>query len=732
MTANARRSVIREVTNESRQSPSHVNGKQSLRLPELFGCNVFSDAVQRQRLSRAIYKALRATIESGAELTPGVADAIANAMKDWATERGATHYTHWFQPMTGLTAEKHDSFISQTADGRVMLEFSGTALIQGEPDASSFPSGGIRATFEARGYTAWDPTSPAFLRETDGGATLCIPTAFCSWTGEALDKKTPLLRAGEVLSRQAVRLLHLLGETQVSSVYSTVGSEQEYFLIDRRFFFLRPDLVACDRTLFGARPPKGQELEDHYFGAISQRVLRYMMELERELWKLGIPIRTRHNEVAPGQYELAPVFEHAVVSTDHNMLTMELMKILAARHGLACLLHEKPFAGINGSGKHNNWSMSDNHGNNLLEPGKTPHENLMFMVFLTAILRAVDMHQDLLRASIAHSGNDHRLGANEAPPAIVSVYVGSQLEEIIENLIEGTAPRARGGESLRLGVNTLPALPRDFSDRNRTSPFAFTGNKFEFRAVGSSQSIANPNMVLNTIVAESLDYIATEIESRNGKGQRTEVIAELVREILTKHRRILFSGDNYSEQWVQEAERRGLLNLKETPSALASWTAPKNEALFARYGVLNSRETHARSSVYYNMYSHRLNVEALSMLEIASTSILPVAIGCQKRVADSIKAVSEVSPKIDLRSQLGLLEHVSAEIGRLQAACERLRVAQKEAEHGSGSHQAKAESFRDNVLPAMQQVRSSADVLEGLVEDDLWPLPKYRELLFIS
>jgi glutamine synthetase len=732
MTANARRSVIREVTSESRQASTPSSGKQPLRLPELFGCNVFSDAVQRQRLPRAIYKALRGTIESGAELTPGVADAIANAMKDWATERGATHYTHWFQPMTGLTAEKHDSFINQTADGRAILEFSGTALIQGEPDASSFPSGGIRATFEARGYTAWDPTSPAFLRETDGGSTLCIPTAFCSWTGEALDKKTPLLRSGEALSRQAVRLLHLLGETQVDSVYSTVGSEQEYFLIDRRFFYLRPDLVACDRTLFGARPPKGQELEDHYFGAISQRVLRYMMDLERELWKLGIPIRTRHNEVAPGQYELAPVFEHAVISTDHNMLTMELMKILAERHGLACLLHEKPFAGINGSGKHNNWSMSDNQGNNLLEPGKTPHENLMFMVFLTAILRAVDMHQDLLRASIAHSGNDHRLGANEAPPAIVSIYVGSQLEEIINNLIEGTAPKARGGESLRLGVNTLPALPRDFSDRNRTSPFAFTGNKFEFRAVGSSQSIANPNIVLNTIVTESLDDFATEIESRSGKGERTEVIQELVREILTKHRRILFSGDNYTEQWVQEAERRGLPNLKDTPSALASWTAPKNEALFERYGVLNSRETHARSSVYFKMYSHRLNVEALSMLEIASTSILPVAIDFQRKIADSIKSVSEVSPKIDLRSQLELLEQVSGEIGRLQGACQRLRLAQGEAEHGPDSHQSQAESFRDNVLPAMQQLRASSDLLEGLVDDELWPLPKYREMLFIS
>jgi glutamine synthetase len=732
MSSTARQSVVQSLATEGQQrASSRSNGATALRLPDLFGCNVFSDAVQRQRLPKSVYQALRRTIVAGAELDAGIADAVATAMKDWAIEHGATHFTHWFQPMTGLTAEKHDSFINQTPEGRAVLEFSGKELIKGEPDASSFPSGGIRATFEARGYTAWDPTSPAFLRESPGGATLCIPTAFCSWTGEALDKKTPLLRSQQALSQRAVRLLQLIGEKDVTRVVSTVGSEQEYFLIDRRFYFLRPDLVACDRTLVGAKPPKGQELEDHYFGTIAQRVLSYMMELERELWKLGIPIRTRHNEVAPNQFELAPIFEQATIAADHNMLTMELMKSLAEKHGLACLLHEKPFAGINGSGKHNNWSMADNTGANLLEPGSTPHDNLKFILFLTATIRAVDLHQDLLRASVAHAGNDHRLGANEAPPAIISVYVGSQLEEVIQSLIEGTSPKAREGEKLRLGVHTLPPLPRDTSDRNRTSPFAFTGNKFEFRAVGSSQSIAHPNTVLNTMVAESLEFMADEIEKRSGKGDRREVIGALVREVLAKHQRILFNGDNYAEEWVQEAERRGLHNFKDTPTALSHFASPKNVALFERYGIYGPRETQARANVYLQRYIHRVNVEALSLRSLAATSILPVAITAQERLANSIRAVAAVSPRIDLKPQVELLEQICSAANHLRLATEKLAEARHAAEEAQGA-QAQARAFRDRVVPVMAEARVHADQLESLVDDDLWPLPKYREMLFMS
>jgi glutamine synthetase len=730
MNSTARQSVIQAIATQGthRSPPS----RGDVRLPELFGINVFNDAVQRERLTKPVYKALRRTIEAGAELDSTIADAVANAMKDWAISRGATHFTHWFQPMTGLTAEKHDSFIHQTADGRALLEFSGKELIKGEPDASSFPSGGIRATFEARGYTAWDPTSPAFLRETDQGATLCIPTAFCSWTGEALDKKTPLLRSMQALSREAVRLLHLIGNTDASRVISTVGGEQEYFLIDRRFYYLRPDLVACDRTLFGARPPKGQELEDHYFGTITERVLAYMMDVERELWKLGIPIRTRHNEVAPNQFELAPIFEAAPIATDHNMLTMEVMKSRAERHGLACLLHEKPFAGINGSGKHNNWSLADERGNNLLEPGSTPQENLKFVLFLTATIRAVDLHQDLLRASVAHAGNDHRLGANEAPPAIMSIYVGSQLEEVIQSLIEGSAPKSRAeGEKMRLGVTTLPPLPRDMSDRNRTSPFAFTGNKFEFRAVGSSQSIAHPNTLLNTMVAESLDFISSEIEKRSGKGDRRETIQGLVREILARHKRILFSGDNYSEEWVQEAERRGLYNFKDTPTALARFAAEKNVALFERYGVFSPRETQARSTVYYHRYVHRLNVEALSMKNLASTAILPAALAFEERLAKSIAAVSSVAARIDLKPQLELLEEVCAATNQLELSSRKLAEARQEAERSHGSVADQAVVYRNKVVPLMNEVRVHADRLETLIDDDLWPLPKYREMLFL-
>jgi glutamine synthetase len=733
MTLSARQAAVQALTSEHRRALPAARDAQAFDLPKTFGVNVFSDAVQRQRLPKDVYRALRRTVERGEELDRSIADSVANAMKDWAAEHGATHYTHWFQPMTGLTAEKHDSFLSPTADGRALMEFSGKELIKGEPDASSFPSGGIRATFEARGYTAWDPTSPAFLRESDGGPTLTIPTAFCSWTGEALDKKTPLLRSIQALSLQAVRLLRLIGDEHVRKVFSTVGAEQEYFLVDRRLWALRPDLVSCGRTLFGARPAKGQELEDHYFGAITQRVLNYMMELELELWRHGIPIKTRHKEVAPHQFELAPVFEHVTVSTDHNMLCMELMKDLAERHGLACLLHEKPFAGVNGSGKHNNWSMADDQGNNLLEPGSTPHDNLKFMLFLTAVIRAVDLYQDLLRTTVASSGNDHRLGANEAPPAIISIYVGSELEDIVNALIEGRAPSTapRGGE-LKLGVNTLPALPRDTSDRNRTSPFAFTGNKFEFRAVGASQSIAGPNTILNTIVAESLDYLASEIEARSGPGDRRDVIQALVRQTLTRHRRILFNGDNYTEEWMQEAERRGLSNFVDSPSAIAQFATERNVALLAKYGVLSEREAKARSNVKFQKYAHRLNVEALATREIAATRILPAALTFQERLARSISSVAAISPEADLGPQRQLLARVAGATSELARAIERLAKAQAEAEKGDHSAGQVAVRMRDQVKPAMVAVRAQADLLETLVDDDLWPLPKYGELLSLD
>jgi glutamine synthetase len=693
---------------------------------------VFNDRVMRERLPKDTYKALRQTIDRGAALKPEVATVVANAMKDWALEHGATHFTHWFQPMTGLTAEKHDSFLTPTADGRGLMEFSGKELIKGEPDASSFPSGGIRATFEARGYTAWDPTSPAFLRKTARGATLCVPTAFCSWTGEALDQKTPLLRSMQALSVHAVRLLHLLGESGVSRVLTTLGCEQEYFLVDRRFYYARPDLVATGRTLFGARPPKGQELEDHYFGAISERVMAYMQDLEQELWRLGIPARTRHNEVAPGQFELAPVFEEASVAADHNMLTMEVMKAVAERHGFACLLHEKPFAGVNGSGKHNNWSMSDNLGNNLLDPGHTPHENLKFIVFLTAITRAVDLHQDLLRASVAHAGNDHRLGANEAPPAIISIYVGSQLEDIINGLIQGTAPAKKGADKMQLGVTTLPPLPRDQSDRNRTSPFAFTGNKFEFRAVGSSQAVAHPNTLLNTIVAESLDFMATEIEKRGGKGDRRETIAALVREVLTQHQRILFNGDNYSEEWVNEAEKRGLLNLRDTPSALARLATEPNQRLFEKYAVFTPRETTSRSNIAFHTYLQRVNVEAQTAKSLAATMVLPAGMAYQEHLARSIQGVQQVLPRTDVKSQVEVLEQVTRSINELKRALDHLEQARAQADGHHGSPEQHAAAYRDLVMPAMAELRTHADALESQVDDALWPLPKYREMLFLT
>jgi glutamine synthetase len=736
-TMNQRLAAVRAISTEASHPHAQPAGTGDAavaraRLPELFGSLVFNDHAQRARLPKSVYSALRRTIDAGEALDPRIADAVANAMKDWAIEHGATHFSHWFQPMTGLTAQKHDSFLQQTSTGKAILEFSGKELIQGEPDASSFPSGGIRVTFEARGYTAWDPTSPAFLRRSPEGSTLCIPTAFASWTGEALDLKTPLLRSCEAISKQSVRLLHLLGERAVNKVHITCGPEQEYFLIERQLFFLRPDLVATGRSLIGAKPPKGQELEDHYFGAISQRVLAFMMDLENELWQLGIPIKTRHNEVAPSQFELAPIFEHVSVAADHNMLTMEVLKDVAERHGLTCLLGEKPFAGVNGSGKHNNYSLADDQGSNLLDPGNTPHDNLKFMVFLAAIVRAVDTHQGLLRATVATAGNDHRLGANEAPPAIVSIFVGAQLEDVILSLVEGRAPKSStSGKELRLGVNTLPPLPRDQSDRNRTSPFAFTGNKFEFRAVGSSQSIAWPNTILNTIVADSLDWMSSEIERRGGAGDRREVIQALVREVFAQHKRILFSGDNYSAEWVQEAERRGLLNFRDTPSALANLASPANAAAFDKFGVCSARELESRSNVLNQAYSHRISVEALSMRDIAQTMVMPAAFQAQKRVADSIASVLAVNPQVDVRAQREHLTQITEALNRLHPAIGELVKARHLAEETKGNGNDIARAFREEVVPAMAKVREQADRIEVLVDDDLWPLPKYRELLFL-
>jgi len=724
---NARQEALRTIS----APPATATPPASFNLTERFGARVFNDAVQRRRLRPDVYQALRRTIDRGAALDQSIADAVADAMKDWAVEHGATHFTHWFQPMTGLTAEKHDSFLSPVAEGGAIHAFSGKELIKGEPDASSFPSGGIRATFEARGYTAWDPTSPAFLRVTPFGTTLCIPTAFCSWTGEALDTKTPLLRSCEALNKAAKRLLALIDE-RPERIHVTMGPEQEYFLVDRALAQLRPDLLISGRTLFGAKPPKGQELEDHYFRTMPERVLSFMMDLEQELWQLGVPVKTRHNEVAPHQFELAPIFEQVSLATDHNMLTMELMQSVAERHGFVCLLHEKPFAGVNGSGKHNNWSMSDERGNNLLDPGHTPHENLRFILCLTAVIKAVDTHQDLLRASIAHAGNDHRLGANEAPPAILSIFLGSELEAIVEGLVSGGQTKSQTRSTVQLGVSTLPPIPRDTSDRNRTSPFAFTGNKFEFRAVGASQTIAYPNILLNTAVADALDGLSDEIEKRaKSPAERRAVIQDVVRENLNRHKRILFSGDGYSREWEQEAARRGLLNAKNTPDALALFPTEKNQALFERYQIFTRRETLARSNVFYSAYVHRIAVEALTMAQIASTQIVPAAIAYQKDVADSLNATRAAAPKAELGEQEKLLVELAATISRLRAGLAHLRETHEKLDEKHGDPVQGALHCRDQIVPAMVALRSHADRLETIVDDGRWPLPKYHELLFV-
>ena len=699
----------------------------SPQVSEIFGSLVFNDSVQQARLPKPVYQALRDTITKGVALDMSTADAVASALKDWAVEHGASHYTHWFQPMTGITAEKHDSFFSPTKDGKSMAEFSGKELVKGEPDASSFPSGGMRSTFEARGYTAWDPTSPPWLLMNGNSATLVIPTAFVSWTGESLDKKTPLLRSMEALSTQAVRALNLFG-VPATRVTATCGPEQEYFLIDRNFYFNRPDLINAGRTLFGARPPKGQELEDQYFGAIPQRVLAFMAEVETELYKVGVPIKTRHNEVAPSQYELAPIFESMNVATDHQMMTMETLKRVAPKYGLACLTHEKPFAGVNGSGKHVNWSMGDDLGNNLLNPGATPHDNMQFLFFCTAVLRAVDTFQGLLRMSIASAGNDHRLGANEAPPAILSIFLGDMLTDVLEQVEKGGAKSSKHGGVLDIGVSVLPKLPRDAGDRNRTSPFAFTGNKFEFRAVSSNQSIAFPATCLNVAVSESLDYMCDQLEAAVAKGETIEnAVAALLKTTLKKHKRIIFNGNGYSQEWQKEAAKRGLLNHKNTVDALPEIVTPLVVKTFEKFKVLSERELHARYEVNVETYNKVINVEAQLMTLMANRYILPAALEYQRAVAASVAAVRQAGST----SKEG--KKVLAKIVKLVDAFRaQTEVLEKALDHPATSVEKHAKFMRDKVVPAMVKLRDLGDQLELLVPHAQWPLPTYREMLFIK
>jgi glutamine synthetase len=694
----------------------------------LFGSLVFNDEVQQKRLPPTVYAALRRTIAHGDPLDQTVASSVASAVRDWAVENGATHYTHWFQPLTGITAEKHDSFLVPTNTGRAVAEFSARELVQGEPDASSFPSGGMRSTFEARGYTAWDPTSPPWLLKSGSAVTLVIPTAFLSWSGEALDKKTPLLRSMEALSTQAVRMLKLFG-SNAERVVATCGPEQEYFLIDTNFYLSRPDLINAGRTLFGAKPPKGQELEDQYFGSIADRVMAFMTEVETELYKVGVPVKTRHNEVAPSQYEIAPIFENANLATDHQMMTMETMRRTAPKFGLACLMHEKPFAGVNGSGKHLNWSMSDSEGHNLLSPGKTPHDNLQFLVFCTAVLRAVNKWQGLLRASIASAGNDHRLGANEAPPAIISVFLGDMLTDIFEQIENGGAKSTKHGGDLDTGVSVLPKLPRDAGDRNRTSPFAFTGNKFEFRAVSSNQSIAYPNIALNVAVTESLDYMATELEKAKKGGKSIEQASkELLRKVIKENKRIIFNGNGYSAEWEKEAAKRGLLNLKNTVDALPQLVSKDVVATFEKYKVLNGRELNARYEIMLEQYNKTLNVEGQLMVLMANRYIVPSALEYQKQVAQSVSAVKSAGGKSVEGKKI--LARVTSLADRVKSGTDKL---EKVLSHeGDGSAEKHAKHFRDEVIPAMNRVREAADELECLIPHDLWPFATYREMLFIK
>ncbi len=694
---------------------------------EIFGMNVFSDEVMSRRLPKNVYQDLKRTIEQGADLSPATADVVAAAMRDWAIEHGATHYTHWFQPMTGITAEKHDAFLSLDKDGKAILDFSGKELIKGEPDASSFPSGGIRATFEARGYTAWDCTSPAFFREDAAGVTLVIPTAFCSYTGEALDKKTPLLRSMQALDREAMRILRLFGNTTSTKVVASVGPEQEYFIVDKKKYLQRKDLIFTGRTLFGAMPPKGQEMEDHYFGSIKERIAAFMKDANVEMWKLGIPAKTQHNEVAPAQHEIAPFYGTANIATDHNQMVMETLKKVAERHGLVCLLHEKPFAGVNGSGKHNNWSICTDDGVNLLNPGKNPHENMQFLLFLVAVLHAVDEFAPVLRLAAANAGNDHRLGANEAPPAIISVFLGEQLDDILKQIEAGKLDHTKDGGTLNTGVSSLPCLIKDATDRNRTSPFAFTGNKFEFRMVPSSGSIAGPNFVLNTIVSEILSRYAEELEKAE---DFNAAVWELICREVKAHKRIIFNGNGYSEEWIEEAARRGLPNITSTVASVPVFTKEETIAIFEKHQVLNRIEMHSRAEITYENYVKTINIEAKTMIDMASKQIMPAVIKYTTTLADSIRSVEKACVDADVSVQKELLTLVSTKLAELKKALVNLEKETLAAQGVCTSVEAQAIYYRDHVFTAMSALRAPADELEMLVDQQVWPFPTYSDLLF--
>ena len=697
-----------------------------INVEKVFASKVFTLGKMKERLPKSVFKEVKKVMDQGGELPLETADVVAKAMKDWAVENGATHYTHWFQPLTGITAEKHDSFITNPdEDGHMLMEFSGKELVKGEPDASSFPSGGLRATFEARGYTAWDITSPAFLKEDATGIILCIPTAFCSYKGEALDKKTPLLRSMEAISTQSLRIVHLFGNTQATKVLPSVGAEQEYFLIDKEKYLQRDDLIFTGRTLFGSPAPKGQELEDHYFGTIRERVGAYMKDLNVELWKLGVTAKTQHNEVAPAQHELAPIFESANIAVDHNQLVMETMKKVAGRHGLACLLHEKPFAGVNGSGKHNNWSLGTDNGVNLLDPGDTPNENIQFLLVLACILKAVDIHADLLRQSASDVGNDHRLGANEAPPAIISVFLGEQLEDVVKQLVEtGEAAHCLDGGKLQTGVSTLPDLDKDATDRNRTSPFAFTGNKFEFRMVGSADSIASPNTTLNAIVAEAFCEAADELE----KADDFDIaVHDLIKKYMTEHQRIIFNGDGYSDEWVEEAKRRGLPNISSMLEAVETLTTDKAVNLFEKFRIFTRVELESREEVLFEMYAKTINIEAHTMIGMANKKILPAVVRYSKILADAVIAVKEAGANAFAQSEM--LQKVSNELAVAKAALSKLEKVTAEAVKIKDEKE-KAFFYKDTVKKVMQELRTPVDALEKIVEKDIWPMPTYGDLTF--
>ena len=694
-------------------------------IPELYGSLVFNDKVMRSKLPKDMYKALKKTIESGTHLELDVANSVAVAMKEWATENGATHYTHWFQPMTNVTAEKHDSFISPTGDGQVIMDFSGKELVKGEPDASSFPSGGLRATFEARGYTAWDPTSPAFIKD----GTLYIPTAFCSYSGEALDKKTPLLRSMQTLDKEATKLLHIIGNKDVKHVNTTVGPEQEYFLVDKELYKQRKDLVFCGRTLIGAPAPKGQEMEDHYFGALKPRVAAYMHDLDVELWKLGIPAKTKHNEVAPAQHELAPVFDTTNVAVDHNQLTMEVMKKVADKHGLVCLLHEKPFEGINGSGKHNNWSMSTDTGVNLLDPGKTPAENTQFLVFLVAVIKAVDDYADLLRVSVASAGNDHRLGANEAPPAIVSIFLGDELTDVLKSIENDTFFSNKHAVQMDIGAKVLPHFIKDTTDRNRTSPFAFTGNKFEFRMLGSAASVANPNIVLNTAVAEVLAEFSAALKDVPEEEMESAVHA-LLKKTIEEHKRIIFNGNGYTDEWVEEAEKRGLYNLKTTPDALPHFIAEKNIELFTKHGIFTKEELFSRYEIWLENYYKTINIESNTLAEMIQKQVIPSVYTYVEKLADTAAAKKSVVADISVASEAALISKLSTLADTMAKDLETLKADTAKALASSDDVLACSKAYQETVLEDMETLRKSADEAEALIPDELLPYPTYDELLF--